>query len=110
MPGKYGRFHEVMVEDSGQTVVSALIESILPLVPGLVDSLEKGIDVPDVGCGSGRALNLMAKHFPKSRFTGYDLSEEAISTGMTQARKEGLTNIRFETKDLTELKWTRSMT
>ena len=50
----YGRFHEVMAEDSGQTVVAALMDSILPLVPGLMEELEGGIEVLDVGCGAGR--------------------------------------------------------
>jgi hypothetical protein len=45
----YGRFHEVMAEDSGQTVVAALMDSILPLVPGLIDELKSGIDVLDDG-------------------------------------------------------------
>ncbi len=52
----YPRFHEVMAEDSGQTVVAALNDAILPLAPGLVESLTRGIDVLDVGCGSGGAL------------------------------------------------------
>ena len=43
---QYRRFHEVMAEDSGQTVVTALIDSILPLVPVLTDDLKRGIDVP----------------------------------------------------------------
>ena len=33
----YPRFHEVMAEDSGQTVVAALFDHILPLDPGLSD-------------------------------------------------------------------------
>jgi len=99
----FGRFHEVMAEDSGQTVVAALMDSILPLVPGLVKDLENGIEVLDVGCGAGRALNLMATSFPASRFTGYDFSEEAIATGRMAAEKQGLTNLRFEVKDVTSL-------
>src|ERR687894_928619 len=75
----FPRFHEVMAEDSGQTVLPALTEHILPLVPGLTERLEEGIDVLDVGCGSGSALKLMARTFPNSRFVGYDLSEEAIA-------------------------------
>src|SRR5215207_5807554 len=39
----FGRFHEVMAEDSGQTVLAALTDSILPLVPGLTERLEEGI-------------------------------------------------------------------
>lgn len=99
---EYGRFHEVMAEDSGQTVVAALIKHILPLVPGLIEDLEKGIDVLDVGCGRGKALNLMAKKYPKSRFFGYDLSDEAIAAGRSCASGESLTNVKFEMKDLTE--------
>jgi len=99
----FGRFHEVMAEDSGQTVVAALMDSILPLVPGLIDELENGIEVLDVGCGAGRALNLMAAAFPRSRFTGYDISEEATATGRSAAERDGLTNLKFEIKDVTAL-------
>lgn len=98
---EYQRFHEVMAEDSGQSVVPALIDAILPLAPGLVEKLETGIDVLDVGCGSGRALNLMARTFPNSRFIGYDLCEEAIVKAKAEAQKYDLTNVRFEQKDLT---------
>ena len=48
---KFPRFHEVMAEDSGQTIVDALEELILPAVPGLVERLTAGINVLDVGCG-----------------------------------------------------------
>ena len=99
----FGRFHEVMAEDSGQTVVAALMDSILPLVPGLIDELESGIEVLDVGCGAGRALNLMAEAFPKSNFTGYDISEEATATGRAAAEQQGLTNLSFEIRDVTVL-------
>jgi 2-polyprenyl-3-methyl-5-hydroxy-6-metoxy-1,4-benzoquinol methylase len=96
----FGRFHEVMAEDSGQTVVAALTNHILPLVLGLTARLEEGIDVLDVGCGCGRALNLLARKFPNSRFAGYDFSEEAI----VRARAEhGPTNVRFEVRDAAAL-------
>ncbi|MDO1448228.1 class I SAM-dependent methyltransferase [Rhodocytophaga aerolata] len=98
---KYSRFHEVMAEDSGQSVLSSLIDQILPLAPGLTASLEKGIEVMDVGCGSGRALNLLAKTFPKSRFTGYDLCLEPLEVARAEAHKAGLTNVTFQQRDLT---------
>ncbi len=101
---EYHRFHEVMAEDSGQTVLSALIQSILPLVPNLIDKLEQGIAVLDVGCGSGKALNLMAKTFPNSRFTGYDLCAEPIETAEREAMEMGLANVVFEQLDLTSAK------
>ena len=99
----FPRFHEVMAEDSGQTVVAALTDHILPLVDGLTGRFEAGIDVLDVGCGSGRALNLMARTFPNSRFVGYDFSEEAMSRARAEAADNGTTNVRFEVKDAASL-------
>ena len=97
----FERFHETMAEESEQTVVAGLIDSILPLAPGLSEALEAGIDVLDVGCGSGRALITLARAFPKSRFTGFDLSEEAVSNARREAVRQGLTNLRFEARDVT---------
>jgi 2-polyprenyl-3-methyl-5-hydroxy-6-metoxy-1,4-benzoquinol methylase len=99
----FPRFHEVMAEDSGQTVVAALADHVLPLVPGLIERLEEGIDALDVGCGSGRALNLMARTFPNSRFSGYDFSEEAIARARAEAEEHGTANVRFELKDAAAL-------
>ena len=99
---EFNRFHEVMAEDSGQTVLSALIQSILPLVPGLIEKLKKGIEVLDIGCGSGKALLLMAEVFSNSKFTGYDLCAEPIDRASREARDRGLTNITFEQVDLTD--------
>lgn len=99
---RYERFHEVMAEDSGQTVLPALTDSILPLVPGLIERLEGGIRVLDAGCGRGKALMLMARQFPRSRFVGFDLSEEAIGWAREQAAEAGLENLRFEVRDLSD--------
>lgn len=99
----YERFHAVMCEESDQTVVAVLVDTILPTVPGLVAQLEAGIDVLDVGCGSGRALNLMASAFPKSRFSGYDLSPEAIASAKVEATGRGLTNVHFEVRDVADV-------
>lgn len=96
----YHRFHAVMAEESSQTVLPALVNSILPLVPGLVEDLKKGISVLDVGCGSGRALNLMAKNFPNSRFTGYDFSKEAIDYATSESEKLGNKNTSFQVQDV----------
>ncbi|MGE5810424.1 MAG: transcriptional regulator, partial [Ignavibacteria bacterium] len=71
---EFKRFHEIMAEDSGQSILSSLFSDILPLIPGLTEKLKKGIDVLDLGCGRGKALILLAKKYPKSRFVGYDLS------------------------------------
>ena len=99
----FGRFHAVMAEESDQTVVAGLEDVILPSVPGLVAALEQGIDVLDVGCGSGRALNWMARRFPKSRFTGYDLLAESIAAAKAEALAHGVRNARFEVRDASEI-------
>jgi len=99
----YDRFHAIMAEESDQTVVAVLVDAILPIVPGLVESLEWGIDVLDVGCGSGWALVEMARSFPKSRFTGYDLSPEGIGSAQKHAREQGLSNLHFEVHDVASM-------
>ncbi|MEM7443740.1 MAG: class I SAM-dependent methyltransferase [Pseudomonadota bacterium] len=99
----YGRFHEVMAEDSGQTVVAALFDHILPLDPALSDRLEKGIDVLDVGCGRGRALLKLAARFPASRFRGIDLSKEATDHATKAAADAGLDNVEFIEADLSTM-------
>ena len=82
----------------------ALLEGALPLVPQVVERLRSGIDVADVGCGAGRQLNVMAQRFPASRFVGFDFyADELLDAGRSQARLNGLTNVRFEKKDAATL-------
>jgi len=99
---KYPRFHEIMAEDSGMTVLDALEEDILPLVPGLDAQLREGIEVLDIGCGRGRALMKMAGLFPNSRFMGIDISEEAITWARSEASKRNLKNVEFEIRDVSD--------
>ncbi len=100
---EYHRFHEVMAAENDLTVISALREHILPLAPGLIEQLESGIDVLEIGCGSGRASCKLAHWFPRSRFTAYDLCEDAIASAEALRREWGLTNLRFEARDITTL-------
>ena len=99
----FGDFQRLMAEDSAAAFDSTLLTATLPLVDGLADRLRAGIDVGDVGCGSGHALNLMAAAFPTSRFVGYDFSEEGLGRGRAEAAEKGLTNVRFEAKDVATL-------
>ncbi|MFZ5783004.1 MAG: class I SAM-dependent methyltransferase [Pseudomonadota bacterium] len=96
----YPCFHQIMGEDSGQTVTAGLFDHILPLVPNLDARLSDGMDVLDAGCARGSALIAMAKRYPASRFAGYDLCADAVEFARTAARAEGLTNITFEARDL----------
>ena len=99
----FDRFHEVMAEESAQTSVGGLEEHILPLVPGLREKLEAGIGVVDIGCGRGAAMIRLAQLFPNSRFTGYDLCDDTIDFAKADAAAKGLTNVRFEARDVTTL-------
>ena len=101
--GCFHRFHEVMAAESAQTVVAALTDHILPLVPGLRDQLQSGIEALDIGCGSGKAVCALAQVFPNSQFTGYDLCEDAIAAARAEADRLQLTNVRFESRDITQL-------
>jgi 2-polyprenyl-3-methyl-5-hydroxy-6-metoxy-1,4-benzoquinol methylase len=99
---KFPRFHAVMEEDSGQSALSSLESHVLPLVPGLTERLAAGIRVLDVGCGRGRILNRLAAIYPNSRFTGMDLSQEAIDYARAGAARQGLRNIEFVRADLSD--------
>jgi SAM-dependent methyltransferase len=99
---RYARFQEVMAEDSGQTVLPALVSDILLLVPGLINRLEKGLRALDVGCGRGKIINFLAATFPKSCFIGYDLSNEAIEFARSDAKRLGHKNVEFIVRDLSD--------
>jgi ubiquinone/menaquinone biosynthesis C-methylase UbiE len=99
---KFPRFHEVMAEDSGQSVLSSLESHILPLIPGLTGKLDAGIQMLDVGCGRGRIMNRLAELFPNSRFTGMDLSGEAVLFAWREAAEKKLRNVEFIVADLSD--------
>ena len=99
----YPEFQRLMGEESAQTFDATLTDVTLHLVDGLVDRLREGIDVADVGCGQGHAVNLMAEAFPSSRFVGYDFSEEGVAAGRAEAEAKGLANATFEVRDVSEL-------
>jgi SAM-dependent methyltransferase len=72
-----------------------LIPTVLPALDGLVERLEAGISVADIGCGAGGAVLLMADAFPNSRFVGYDISRHALERAEHRRREEGAENVRF---------------
>lgn len=99
---KYPRFHQVMAEESGMTVLNALENDILPLAQGVTERLNEGIKVLDVGCGRGIAIMKMAELFPQSKYHGIDLSQEAIDWAREEAKKRGLHNVTFEIQDASD--------
>jgi SAM-dependent methyltransferase len=99
----FPRFQQLQAEDTARVFDARLIDQIVPLVDGLGDRLKAGIDVLDVGCGQGHAINLMARTFPNSRFTGYDISKEGIETAREEAKQMGLTNVKFEVRNVASI-------
>jgi 2-polyprenyl-3-methyl-5-hydroxy-6-metoxy-1,4-benzoquinol methylase len=100
---QYPRFQAVMAESSASVHNTVLTNTILPLADGLIPALESGIDVVDVGCGQGHAVNLMAQAFPNSHFRGYDFSEQGVTAARNEASAKGLHNAHFEAVDLSKL-------
>jgi 2-polyprenyl-3-methyl-5-hydroxy-6-metoxy-1,4-benzoquinol methylase len=72
-----------------------LVPTALPLLDGVVERLQAGARVADVGCGSGLALIEIAKAFPRSDLHGYELSEAALERAHEHVAREGVTNLRF---------------
>jgi SAM-dependent methyltransferase len=80
-----------------------LIKGFLPAAKGLPERLKAGIRVADLGCGTGHAVNLMAKEYQRSDFVGYDTAADAIERARAEAQVMGLSNARFEVRDVTKL-------
>ena len=74
-----------------------LIGDWLPSLDGVVDKLERGATVADVGCGHGASTILMAQAFPRSSFRGSDYHRESIEIARTRAEAAGVADrITFE--------------
>ncbi len=98
----YPNFHALMAAESAAVNDAALLDSIIPIT-GLTARLEAGISVGDIGCGEGHAINLLARAYPTSSFVGYDFSPDAITAARGEAAAWGLTNARFECRDVAAL-------
>jgi SAM-dependent methyltransferase len=74
-----------------------LIGSWLPALNGVVERLERGAAVADVGCGHGASTILMAVAFPRSTFAGSDYHAGSIQTARRRAEQAGVEDrVRFE--------------
>lgn len=60
-------------------VSTYLLDRVLPQLDGVVDKLEDGAEVADVGCGGGISMQAMARRFPASNFVGYEPSGTAVA-------------------------------
>jgi SAM-dependent methyltransferase len=74
-----------------------LVSNWLPALDGVIEKLERGARVADVGCGHGWSTVLMAKAFPNSQFIGYDFHPSSIGHAVAHAQEHGVTaNTRFQ--------------
>lgn len=67
-----------------------LVSEWLPALDGVVEQLEAGIEVADIGCGHGYSTLLMAEAFPRSRFRGFDVHAGSIAEARRNAVERGL--------------------
>ena len=95
--------HDIMDILWGPLYEETLIDTILPLAPGILDRLRAGTRVADVACGTGSMLLVLAEAFPQSTFTGYDLDADGLDRGRATAVARNLTNVAFEQCDAAEL-------
>ncbi|MBM7791172.1 class I SAM-dependent methyltransferase [Tenggerimyces flavus] len=77
--------------------IGNLLPSWLPALDGVVERLQHGIRVADVGCGHGASTLLMAQAFPASEFVGFDYHQGSIEEARKRAADAGLSDrVSFE--------------
>jgi SAM-dependent methyltransferase len=93
----YPRFQAFMSELANAKHRQVLVEKFLPWVADgrILKNLQSGIRVCDLGCGEGLATVLMARAYPASRFTGIDISADALDTARQGAEAGHLKNVEF---------------
>ena len=75
-----------------------LVASWLPALDGVVEKLEAGALVADIGCGHGSSTILMAQAFPNSKFVGTDYHAGSIETARRRAEEAGVADrVSFDT-------------
>ncbi len=77
--------------------IGNLVQSWIPSLEGVEDTLRRGASVADIGCGHGASTVLMAQAFPASRFVGFDYHPESVAAANERAREAGVAeHCRFE--------------
>jgi SAM-dependent methyltransferase len=81
-----------------------LVDTWFPAVDGLVERLESGARVADVGCGHGVATVLMAQQWPASTFVGFDFHAPSVTQARARAIEAGSpSNVSFRVADAAEI-------
>lgn len=102
----YPKFQQFMAELSEIKLNDTLIQLFLPCVDDgrLIERLQTGIRVCDLGCGQGIAVKLMAEHYPASTFVGIDNDAAAVKEARQMCESRGLGNVEFLEEDAALLK------
>jgi SAM-dependent methyltransferase len=80
-----------------------LVPQWLPALDGVVEQLEAGAKVADVGCGHGHSTVLMAQAYPGSRFYGFDPHADSIAAAREHAVEAGVGDrVTFATATATD--------
>lgn len=103
----YSEYDEDMVAGIDRTnspgIRVLLTRKWLPAMPDVVQRLESGISVADVGCGSGASSIAMARAYPRSNVLGIDLDRASIARARQATESESLPNLKFEEMDAASL-------
>lgn len=73
-----------------------LVSNWIPALEGVAEKLGKGAKVADVGCGHAASTMIMAKAYPNSEFTGFDMHKDSVDHAKRAAKKENIKNVEFE--------------
>ena len=80
-----------------------LVQAWLPSIEGVVETLEQGGSVADVGCGHGISTLIMAQAFPNAKVDGFDFHERSIEEARKHASGHGVTNVGFHIQEVKEM-------
>ncbi len=72
-----------------------LVPTVLPTLEGVIEKLDHGALVADIGCGAGGAALLFGRTFPNSTIEGFDISQFALDRAHERLQEEGTTNVEF---------------
>lgn len=86
----HDRLHQGVASFYRNAYRGSLLSQWLPALDGVVEQLDAGITVADVGCGHGHSTILMAQAFPRSRFRGFDTHAESIAEARRLAAEAGV--------------------
>ena len=80
-----------------------LLQTWLPALDGVVEKLERGAQIADVGCGHGISTMIMAQGFPNSQAHGFDFHEGSIEEARAHAKEHGVKNVDYYVHTAKEL-------